>query len=133
MLPTAIKEAKSNNIKKIYYINVREGSDEKNDIRDIYDIDKNGNTYLSHKGVKEYREFLEYAKSVLADYDSHGVQVKGVKRVGAPNFILVKKGNVVRMEEGISPKMTDPTMDITDEMIKDMTDIFNSLYREYLN
>lgn len=138
MLPTAIKEAKENNIEKIYYINVREGDDEKNDIRDIYDIDDNGNIYLSHKGLKEYSTFLKYADNVLEEYSSHGVDVKGTKyagtkRVGAPNFILVKKGKVVRMEDGISTKMKDPFGDITDEMIKDMTDIFDSLYKDYLN
>jgi thiol-disulfide isomerase/thioredoxin len=133
MLPTAIKEANIYNIDKIYYVNVREGEDEDNDIRDIYSIDDNGKTYLSHKGVKEYSKFLEYAGNVLKEYDSHGVVVKGVKRVGAPNFILFKNGVAVKMEEGISSKMTNPTVDITEEMIKDMTKIFDNLYKEYLN
>lgn len=133
MLPTAIKEAKANNIVKIYYVNVREGDDENNDIRDIYSVDNDGNVYLSHKGLKEYREFLKYAGNVLADYDSHGVKVNGKKRVGAPNFILFKNGVAARMEEGISSKMTDPFMNITDEMISDMTKIFDSLYKDYLS
>ena len=137
MLPTAIQKAQENNIKKIYYIDVRPDNDDKKEIRDVYDFDKNGKIYLSHKGSNEYHKFLKYADNVLADYNSHGVDVKGTeyegtKRVGAPNFILIKKGKAVKMEEGISSKQTDPNMELTDEIIKDMEKIFNNLYKEYL-
>ena len=138
ILPTVIKEAKENKIDKIYYINVREGIDEKNDIRDIYDIDDSGNIYLSHKGLKEYSEFLKYADNVLNEYSSHGVEVKGTKyagtkRVGAPSFIIVKNGVVTKLEEGVGSKLTDPYMELTDEIIAETESIFDSFYKEYLS
>lgn len=133
MLPTAIEEANAKGIKTIYYIDVRPDNDDEKEIRDVYDYDKNGNVYLSHKGQKEYRKFLEYADNVLKEYSSHGVDVKDVKRVGAPNFILVKNGKATRMEEGISEKQTDANMEITDELKQDMRNIFDSLYDDYLN
>ena len=136
ILPSTIKEAKKNNIEKIYYINVREGTDENKDIRDIYSIDKKGNIYLSHEGTKEYHKFLKYADKVLNEYSSHGVDVKGTKyagqkRVGAPSFILVKKGVVTKLEEGVPSTLSDPYMDLTDEIIKDTENIFNNLYKEF--
>ena len=138
ILPTVIKEAKENKIDKIYYINVREGIDENNDIRDIYDIDDNGNIYLSHKGLKEYSKFLKHADGVLNEYSSHGVEVKGTKyagtkRVGAPSFIIVKNGVVTKLEEGVGSKLTDPYMELTDEIIAETESIFDSFYKEYLS
>lgn len=137
MLPTAIKEAKEKGIKKIYYIDVRPDNDMEKDIRDAYDINDKNEIYLSHKGTEEYHKFIKTADSILNEYSSHGVEVKGTKyegqkRVGAPSFILIKKGKPVLLEEGISDKLTDPYMDLTDEIIKDMTNKFDSLYNYYL-
>ncbi len=132
LLPTAIEEAHKKGVKKIYYVNVRPSTDEKDDIRDIYDIDDKNKTYLSHEGTEAYHEFLEKADSVLKTYSSHGVEVKDKKRVGAPNFIIFKKGKPILLEEGISEKLTDPYMELSDDIIKDMVKIFDNLYDEYL-
>lgn len=131
ILPTAIKKAKENGIDKIYYIDVRPNNDENKDIRDIYSLDNNGKIYLSHKGIKAYHEFLKYADNVLNEYSSHGVDVKGVKRVGAPSFILVKKGVVTKLEEGTPSSLTDPYMELNDEIITNTEQIFDNLYKEF--
>ena len=119
------------------YIDVRPNNDTNKDIRDIYDVDKDGEIYLSHEGTKEYHEFLEYADSVLDEYTSHGISVKGTKyagekRVDAPSFILVKEGKTIRLETGVSNLQTDPYMELDDEIIKDMQNKFDALYNEYL-
>lgn len=131
LLNTAIDEAKANGIKKIYYVNVREGTDEKNDIRDIYSLDENNEVYLSHEGTEAYHKFLEYANNVLKDYKSHGVEVENTKRVGAPNFILFKDGKAISLTTGISENETDPYMELTDEIKKDMKNIFDEFYKQY--
>ncbi len=132
LLPTAIEEAHKKGIKKIYYVNVRPSTDEKDDIRDIYDVDDNNKIFLSHEGTEDYHKFLEIAAPVLKDYSSHGVEVKDKKRVGAPNFIIFKKGKPILMDEGTSDKLTDPYMELTDDIINDMVKIFDNLYDEYL-
>ena len=131
LLPTAIEEAKANGIKKIYYVNVREGTDEENDIRDIYSLDENNEVYLSHEGTEAYHEFLDTAKGVLRDYNSHGVKVENTKRVGAPNFILFKDGKAVTLTTGISENETDPYMELTNEIKEDMKNIFDEFYKQY--
>ena len=103
----------------------------------IYDVDKNGNIYLSHEGTNEYHEFLNHANNVLDEYTSHGISVKGTKyagekRVDAPSFILVKDGMVTRLETGVSDLQTDPYMDLNNEIVKDMQNKFDTLYNEYL-
>ena len=138
MLPAAIEKSKEMKIDKVYYIDVRPDNDINKDIRDIFDYNENNEIYISHNGTKAYREFLKYADSVLKEYDSHGVSVKntkyaGSKRVGAPSFILVKKGVVSKLETGVSDLETDPYMELTDDIISDMQNRFDSLYKDYLN
>jgi hypothetical protein len=36
------------------------------------------------------------------------------------------------MDEGTSDKLTDPYMELTDDIINDMVKIFDNLYDEYL-
>lgn len=137
VLPSAIKEAKEYNIKTIYYVNVREElNDETKDIRDIYSLDKKNKIYLSHEGTKAYHDFLKYADKVLVEYDSHGVSVKGTKfegakRVGAPNFIIVKNGKVTYMTEGIPSSLSDPFMKLDKQVTKDIEKEFIKLYKEF--
>lgn len=137
VLPSAIKEAKEYNIKTIYYVNVRDDlNDESKDIRDIYSLDKKNKIYLSHEGTKAYHDFLKYADKVLVDYDSHGVSVKGTKfegakRVGAPNFIIVKNGKATYMTEGIPSSLSDPFMKLDKQITKDIEKEFIKLYKEF--
>ena len=137
MLPTAIEKAKEKGIDKIYYIDVRPDNDTNKDIRDIYDVDKKGEIYLSHEGTKEYHEFLKYADNVLDEYTSHGISVKGTKyagekRVDAPSFILIKSGVVKKLETGVSNIQKDPYMELNSKIVQDMQNKFDALYSEYL-
>ncbi len=131
ILESVIKVSRETNIKKIYYIDVRKDNNIDNDIRDIYDKNDNGEVYLSHKGVDGYYKFLKYADNVLKDYDSHGVKVDGVKRVGAPNYIMFKNGKAVKLITGIPNGMNDPYMDISKNMYKEIDKIFRDFFKEY--
>ena len=46
---------------------------------------------------------------------------------------FIKEYPVEWLEDGISKKQTNPDMDLTDEIIKDMVNIFDSFYKDYLN
>lgn len=139
VLPYAISEAKNNNIKKIYYVNVRPSLNEEDDIRDIYakkeTTDKKGKVteelYLSHEGTESYHKFLQLADSVLKTYNNHGLINENAKRVGAPNFIMFKNGEAKKLITGVSSKQTDAYMDLTDEIIEDTKNIFSDFYKEF--
>ena len=124
VLPTFIEESKENKIDTIYYVNVRPENDIEKDIRDIYSLDESDKPYISHKGTSAYHKFLTYASDVLSDYSSNGVKVEGVKRVGAPNFIIVNNGKVVEKINGISSKQDNAYAELNDEIIKDMQETF---------
>ena len=138
VLPTAIEEAKDAGIDTIYYIDVRPDNDEENDIRDIYSLDEKKKIYLSHEGTEAYHKFIKTADSILSEYSSHGVDVKGTefagaKRVGAPNFIQVKKGKPVVKITGISEEETDPYMELNDEILDDMSEIFSEFFEDFMD
>lgn len=133
VLPTFISLCKEESINTVYYIDVRPDNDTEKDIRDVYSLDKKNKPYISHEGIDAYHKFLEYANDVLADYDNHGTKVEGVKRVGAPNFILVKAGVVTKKITGVSEKQTDGYMDLTEEMNEDMKKIFKEFIKEFKN
>ena len=136
VLPYAIEEAKKYDISTIYYIDVRPGNDISKDIRDIYDVNENGEVYLSHEGLDSYHKFLVYADPVLNEYSSHGVTLnntkyQGQKRVGAPNFIIFKNGVAERLETGVSAKETDSYMELNDEIINDTRKKFDIFFESF--
>lgn len=136
VLPTFIEEAKTAKIDKVYYIDVRPDNEIDNDLRDIYSLDDDGKIYLSHEGTKAYHQFLEYADAILPEYSSHGVSVDKTefddeKRIGAPSFILVKEGKPIERISGVSSKETDAYMELTDEIIEDMQENFQTFLSKY--
>ena len=131
-----IEVSKTNNINKMYYVDVRPGvDDEKNDIRDEYDIDSDGNIYLSRKGTNEYHAFLKKAYNVLNDYSHADIKsldntkFEGAKRLGAPNIIYFKNGVAKKLTTGISDKEKDPFMKLTNKILKDEEDKFNEIFK----
>ena len=137
VLNTFIDVSKEYNVKKVYYVDVRPDNDQSKEIRNVYSLDNNGNIYLSHKGTKAYNQFIDKASDVLSSY-SHGdvktleeTKYQGEKRVGAPNFIIIKKGEAVYLTTGISEKQTNPYMDLTKEIKNDMKKDFNNFFKKY--
>lgn len=136
VIPTFIKTAKEMNVKKVYYVDVRPDNDETKDIRDIYLLDKNGEIYLSHKGLDSYHDFIKRADSLLSEYSSHDVSVKdtkfaGQKRVGAPSFIVIKNGQATYLTTGVSSMQKDPFMKLNSKINNDVKSKFKKLFNEY--
>lgn len=137
VINTFIDISKENNIDKVYYIDVRKDNNMDNEIRNVYSLDNRSNIYLSHKGTEAYNKFIDRASDILPAY-SHGdvkslegTKYQGEKRVGAPNFIIIKKGEPTYMTTGISKKQTEPTMKLTKEIKKDTENKFKKFYKIY--
>lgn len=136
VIETMLASASENNIEKIYYVDVRPGEDsEKTDIRDEYALDQAGNVYLQRKGTRDYHDFLKKFDSVLNDY-SHGdvktldnTKYEGAKRLGAPNFIYVKKGVPKKLISGISEDQTDGYMELSKKMLNDERKAFDNFFK----
>lgn len=136
VIPTALEKAKENKIDKIYYVNIKPGNETEDDLRDIYEKNEEGKIVLSHEGSKSYHEFLKKADNVLADYvhgdvNLKGTEFDGTKRVGAPNFIIIKSGKADTLITGISENQTDGYAKISKKMQSDMDKTFNSFFKKY--
>ena len=51
-------------------------------------------------------------------------------RIGLPNFVLVVKGEAVKMITGISLLQNDPYQQLNDDILNDVNDMFTELFEE---
>ena len=106
--------AKAKEVDKIYYVDVK-------DIRDVKEVDDDGNIKTTKKGDKYYLELVEKLGDVLSEYtltkDEETIEV-GEKRIYAPNVVAVSNGKAIQMETGISDELTDPYGKLTKKVKK---------------
>ncbi len=124
VVPTLIEIAKERNIKKIYYVDIKE-------IRDILTIDKSGNIKIEKEGTEDYYQLLKLLDKVLTDYklkdNNDKTILTGSKRIYAPNIVAVIKGEAKKMVTGISEKQTDGYAELTDAIKDDIYNQFKSV------
>ncbi len=131
VIETAISVANEKKVDKIYYVDIW-GDDHEEILRDVYELDSKGVPKLSKEGDASYQQLLQAFANVLSDYtltDAKGKKVSvGEKRIFAPNFIYVEKGEAKKLVEGISDKQTDARETLTTEMLKDEKEIFTEFF-----
>lgn len=118
-----IKAAKDKKIDTIYYVDVK-------DIRDVKEVDDNGNIITTKEGDKDYLVLVENFNEVLSDYNltKDGITYNtGEKRIYAPNIVVVSNGKAVQMEEGIPESLTDPYSKLTNKQKKYMYNKFKCI------
>lgn len=132
VIETSIEVAKEKGISTIYYVDIWDG-DHKEILRDTYKLNDKNKVELVSEGTEEYKTLLNYFDSVLGDYtltDSKGKTIKvGEKRIFAPNFIYVEEGSAKRITEGTSEKQTQSRMELTDEILEDEKELFNTFFQ----
>lgn len=133
VIETAIKEAKTNKIKKIYYVPIWD--DEGNEVlRDKWAINDENKLEAVIEGTDDYKKLLELLDNVLPDYvlvdqKSKNVFV-GEKRIFAPSFIRVTDGIAQELVEGISSSQNDSREELTSEMLKEQKEIFDNFFTQ---
>jgi len=123
VLTELIKVAKDKEVETIYYVDVK-------DIRDVKEVDKEGNITTTKEGSKGYMELLEKMDSVLENYTLTKDEEKidtGEKRIYAPNIVAVANGKAIQLETGISDKQKDGYQELTDKMKKETYNKFKCL------
>ena len=136
VLPTFIELANKAGV-DVYYVDVKPDNLAENEKRDVYAVDENGKIYLSHEGTAGYHDFIKLASAVLVDYSRSdvptldGTEFAGAKRVGAPNFVLVRKGEAIEMIQGTSSLQSDAYMELTEEILKDVREGFEKFLKDY--
>lgn len=115
VLPVLLDVAKDLNLKKIYYVDVK-------DIRDRLDVDEDGNIITVKEGSEGYIGLLARLDDVLEDYilevDGKEIETEE-KRIYAPNVVSIVNGKAKELETGISDELDDPFMELTDKIKKE--------------
>ena len=115
VLPVLLEVAKDLNLKKIYYVDVK-------DIRDRLDVDEDGNIITVKEGSEGYIGLLARLDDVLEDYtleiDGKEIETEE-KRIYAPNVVSIVNGKAKELETGISDELDDPFMELTDKIKKE--------------
>ena len=132
VIEMAIKKSKEYGVDKMYYIHIWD--EEHNEVfRDKYELGEDGQIKKTIEGTEGYNKLLTYFDSVLSDYsltDKDGNKIAtGEKRIYAPNFFYVYKGEVKKMVEGISEKQKDARGELTEEILKDEETIFDEFFK----
>ena len=123
-----IKCANDSDVDKIYYVDIK-------DIRDTRIINSDGEIETTKEGTKGYMELLDKLDEVLDEYtvtvtDSEEDEISlEEKRIYAPNLVAVVNGKATKLEDGISNKLTDPYMELTDEIKKDIYGKFKCVFK----
>ena len=122
--------SRANGIEKIYYIDI--WGDEANEIfRDKYEI-VDGVPKRIIEGTEAYYEFLKLFDKYLRDYEltsNAGDPVSaGEKRIYAPNYIYIEKGQIKNLVTGKSSLQKDSREELTEEMLKEQEEIFDKFF-----
>ena len=132
MIEEMFKAAEDNDVDTIYYVDV-------SDIRDIKEVDSDGNINTTKDGDKYYMRLLEQLDGVLEEYkieDEDGNEISvGEKRIYTPNVIAVKDGKAEQLEKGIPDGLDDPysemTVDMENGSYKQLECIFKCLEKSF--
>ena len=131
VIEKAIEEARKNNIKEIYYVDIWD-DEGKEILRDKYTLDDNNELVLSIEAGEGYQELLEYFAELLSEYtlkDKDGKSVStGEKRIYAPNFFYIEEGKALKMTEGISSLQKDSREELSEEMLKEEEELFKEFF-----
>lgn len=123
VISTLIEVADDLEIDTIYYVDVK-------DIRDIKEIDSNGNIVTTKEGTDDYYKLLDKLENVLDDYtitDKDGIEVSAnEKRIYAPNIVAIVDGVATKMTTGISDLQENAYMELTDEIEEDSYNMIKS-------
>ena len=131
VIEKADEVSRLNDIDKIYYIDIWD--DEGNEIfRDKYELNENNELVKTIEGTEEYNFLVEKFSDFLRDYtitdaDKNTISV-GEKRIYAPNFVYISKGEIKQIVTGKSELQKDSREELTDEMLKDEEEVFNKFF-----
>lgn len=126
VLPSLLEVSKDLGLEELYYVDISE-------LRNTLEVNDNNEVIESKKGSKNYYELLELLSPVLDNYDLENKDGEKInteeKRIYAPTVVSVVKGEAKEKETGIIDELTDPYMEITSDMKKEMYNKFKCVIK----
>lgn len=120
-VPVLLNAATSTGLGKVYYYNA-------NAIKNIKEVDDDGNIIETQKEKEGYRDLLKALDSILDEYtltDKDGNTVHtGEKRIYVPLVVFVKDGKIIAHHEGTVDSQEDPYVLINEEQKEELNNIY---------
>lgn len=92
LVPVLSDSAIANNVKEVYYLNIRED-------RDTKELTSKGKIKTTKEGTDNYNKLLDILNKYLPAYE--GLKDDTIKRVYLPTVIFVKDGKVIGLEQSL--------------------------------
>lgn len=93
LIPVLISSAVENNIKEIFYLNIK---DDRNNLT----LNKNNKIITKKKGKPEYLELVDALYNYLDSYKE--LNDDSIKRIYVPLVIFVKNGKIIGLQQSLS-------------------------------
>ena len=120
-VPVLLNAAVGMGLSRINYYNA-------NQIKNVKEVDKDGNIIETQKAKDGYRELLEALDSILEEYtltDANGKTVHtGEKRIYVPLVVFVKDGEIVAYHEATVDSQEDPYILLDDKQTEELYNIY---------
>lgn len=117
MVPVLIDTAKENEIENLYYFNALS-------IRDVKELDDEGNIITTKKGTKEYYELVDKLNDVLGPYE--GLNDDSIKRIYFPTVVFVQAGKIVDVHMDTVDSQKDPYKVLNKKQKQELKQIYTS-------
>lgn len=135
VIPYVLESAKENDIKDIYYVNVRSDNTRESDLRGYYKLNEKNKPVVDIKADENYYRVLNTLNDYLKPYTletSKGKKVlTGENRLYAPSFIVYIDGVAVGLDECIPESLSNGYEELTENIIKEIKDMANNLFQKY--
>lgn len=109
MVEELVKVVNASEIKNLYYFNDFS-------IRDLQELDENGEVNITEKGTEEYYKILEILNPYLTPYT--GLDDESIKRLYTPIVVFLEEGNVKAVHIGTLEEQKDPYENLTKTQIE---------------
>lgn len=120
-VPVLLDAASSTSLDTIYYVNAY-------NIRDVKEIDDDGNIVTTNEGDRLYDDLLEVLDDILDPYtitDDNGEVIDlGEKRLYVPMVLFVKNGEVVSYHLSTVDSQEDPSISLNDSQRDELYNIY---------
>lgn len=120
-VPVLLDAASSTSLDTIYYVNAY-------NIRDVKEIDDDGNIVTTNEGDRLYDDLLEVLDDILDPYtltlDNGEVIDLGEKRLYVPMVLFVKDGEVVSYHLSTVDSQEDPSISLNDSQRDELYNIY---------
>lgn len=120
-VPVLLDAASSTSLDTIYYVNAY-------NIRDVKEIDEDGNIVTTNEGDRLYDDLLEVLDDILDPYtitDDNGEVIDlGEKRLYVPMVLFVKDGEVVSYHLSTVDSQEDPSISLNDSQRDELYNIY---------